>query len=245
MRAVIEALQSLRGIAQTSAVSIMAELGELSRFAHQRKLIGYSGALSREHSSGECIRRGTISKAGNAYLRRIVIEAAWAYRHRPAVGETLAARQRRAHGIGLEGSASPASALRAADRTRQVQSVYGHGRGARAPGLHLRGRRAGRARTQRAATRSGPRRPSHHPRTDSVKSASRQRLWRQAVKENPRQLLCGRLLREPALLVERQLPMDHDHDGERSRSIHEYQTDQPSHIAATAAAGLRLSLHDP
>jgi transposase len=94
MRAVIEALQSLRGIAQISAVSIMAELGELSRFEHPRQLMGYSGAVSREHSSGERIRRGAISKSGNAHLRRIAVEAAWAYRHRPAVGKTLAARQR-------------------------------------------------------------------------------------------------------------------------------------------------------
>jgi len=94
MRTVIEALQSLRGIAQLSAVSIMAELGELSRFEHPRQLMGYSGAVAREHSSGERIRRGAISKAGNAHLRRIVVEAAWAYRHRPAVGKTLAVRQR-------------------------------------------------------------------------------------------------------------------------------------------------------
>jgi transposase len=93
MRAVIEALQSLRGIAQTSAVSIMAEIGELSRFEHPRQLMGYSGAVSREHSSGERIRRGAISKAGNAHLRRIAVEAAWAYRHRPTVGKALAARQ--------------------------------------------------------------------------------------------------------------------------------------------------------
>ena len=95
MRAVIEALQSLRGIAQISAVSIMAEIGELSRFEHPRQLMGYSGAVSREHSSGERINRGPISKAGNAHLRRIAVEAAWAYRHRPAVGKTLAVRQRR------------------------------------------------------------------------------------------------------------------------------------------------------
>lgn len=94
MRAVIEALQSLRGIAQISAVSIMAEVGELSRFAHPRQLMGYSGMVCREHSSGARIRRGPISKAGNAHLRRIAVEAAWAYRHRPAVGKTLAARQR-------------------------------------------------------------------------------------------------------------------------------------------------------
>jgi transposase len=94
MRAVIEALQSLRGIAQISAVSIMAELGELSRFEHPRQLMGYSGIVSREHSSGERICRGAISKAGNAHLRRIVVEAAWCNRHRPALGKALAARQR-------------------------------------------------------------------------------------------------------------------------------------------------------
>ncbi len=95
MRAVIEALQSLRGIAQISAVSIMAEVGELSSFTHPRQLMGYSGLVCREHSSGARIRRGSISKAGNAHLRRIAVEAAWAYRHRPAIGATLAARQRR------------------------------------------------------------------------------------------------------------------------------------------------------
>lgn len=94
MRAVIDALQSLRGVAQVSAVTILAELGELSRFAHPRQLMGYSGAVSREHSTGDRIRRGPISKAGNAHLRRIVVEAAWAYRHRPAIGKALAARQR-------------------------------------------------------------------------------------------------------------------------------------------------------
>ena len=95
IRAVIEALQSLRGIAQISAVSIVAELGQLSRFAHPRQLMGYSGVVCREHSSGPRIHRGAISKTGNAHLRRIVVEAAWAYRHRPSIGKTLAARQQR------------------------------------------------------------------------------------------------------------------------------------------------------
>lgn len=91
MRAVIEAL---RGIAQVSAVSIVAELGEVSRFRRPRQLRGYSGAVSWEDSSGPRVHRGGISKAGNAHLRRIVGEAAWSYRHRPAVGKALAARQR-------------------------------------------------------------------------------------------------------------------------------------------------------
>jgi len=94
MRAVIQGLQSLRGIAKISAVSIVAELGEISRFAKPVQLMGYSGAVSREHTSGERVQRGQISKAGNAHLRRIVVEAAWSYRHRPNIGAGLAARQK-------------------------------------------------------------------------------------------------------------------------------------------------------
>jgi transposase len=94
MRAVVDALQALRGIAKISAVSVVAELGEISRFAHPRQLMGYSGAVPREHSSGARVQRGSISKTGNAHLRRIVIEAAWAYRHRPGMGSALTARQR-------------------------------------------------------------------------------------------------------------------------------------------------------
>jgi transposase len=93
MRAVIQGLQSLRGIAKISAVSLVAELGEISRFATARQLMGYSGVVSSEYSSGEDVRRGAITKAGNAHLRRIVVEAAWAYRHRPSIGAGLAARQ--------------------------------------------------------------------------------------------------------------------------------------------------------
>ena len=92
-RVVIEALQALRGIAQVSAVTIVAELGRLSRFAHPRQLMGYCGIVASEHSSGPRIRRGGITRAGNAHLRRVVVEAAWAYRHPPAVGPTLRRRQ--------------------------------------------------------------------------------------------------------------------------------------------------------
>ena len=92
-RAVIDALQALRGIALISAVTIVAEVGELSRFATPRQLMGYSGTVAREDSTGERIRRGGITKTGNAHLRRIIGEAAWAYRHRPAVGPGLRKRQ--------------------------------------------------------------------------------------------------------------------------------------------------------
>ena len=93
MRAVITALQALRGVAKVSAVTVVAEVGELSRFSKARQLMGYSGAVSSEHSSGGRIRRGGITKAGNSHLRRIVGEAAWAYRHRPAIGTALRKRQ--------------------------------------------------------------------------------------------------------------------------------------------------------
>jgi transposase len=82
MRAVIEALQALRGIASVTAVTIASEVGELSRFAKPRQLMGYSGAVASEDSSGQRTRRGGITKAGNAHLRRVIVEAAWAYRYR-------------------------------------------------------------------------------------------------------------------------------------------------------------------
>jgi transposase len=93
MRAVIEGLQALRGIAQISAVTVVAELGEVTRFSKARQLMAYAGIVASEDSSGERTRRGSITKTGNAHLRRVVVEAAWAYRHRPSVGAALRKRQ--------------------------------------------------------------------------------------------------------------------------------------------------------
>jgi len=93
MQEVIRSLQALRGMAEISAVTVVAELGQISRFASARQLMGYSGAVPREESSGERQRRGVITKTGNAHLRRIAIEAAWSYRLKPAVGPALRKRQ--------------------------------------------------------------------------------------------------------------------------------------------------------
>jgi transposase len=93
MREVIEALQALRGIAEISAVTIVSELGQISRFAGARELMAYSGTVASENSSGQRVQRGGITKTGNAHLRRVVVEAAWAYRHPPALGATLRKRQ--------------------------------------------------------------------------------------------------------------------------------------------------------
>ena len=93
MREVIEALQALRGVAKVTAVTIVAEVGALSRFQSPRQLMGYSGAVSSEHSSGQKTRRGAITKTGNAHLRRVIVEAAWAQRHKPLVSRRVRQRQ--------------------------------------------------------------------------------------------------------------------------------------------------------
>ena len=87
MRAVIEALQALRGIALVSAVTIVAEVGELSRFAEPRQLMGYSGAVAREDSSGDA------DAAGRHHQDRQ--RASPAHRHRGGVGLSASAGGRR------------------------------------------------------------------------------------------------------------------------------------------------------
>jgi len=90
---VVKDLQALRGIAQISAVTIAAELGNITRFESARQLMGYSGTVPREDSSGKRAQRGSITKTGNAHLRRIAVEAAWSYRLRPGIGPALRKRQ--------------------------------------------------------------------------------------------------------------------------------------------------------
>jgi transposase len=93
MRALIAGLQALRGIKTVSAATIVAEVGPLTRFARPKQLMGYSGMVSSENSTGNSVHRGAITKTGNAHLRRIGGEAAWAYKHRPAMSPALKKRQ--------------------------------------------------------------------------------------------------------------------------------------------------------
>jgi transposase len=93
LQQVINDLQALRGIADISAVTIAAELGQVSRFGNARELMGYCGAVPSEDSSGKRTRRGGITKTGNAHLRRIVGEAAWSYRRPPCIWYGLRRRQ--------------------------------------------------------------------------------------------------------------------------------------------------------
>jgi transposase len=94
VRAVIEALQALRGVAQTTAATVVCELGSLARFSGPSQLMGYSGLVPREYSSGNRIQRGAITKTGNAHLRRVLVESAWTYQHRPNVQGRVLRRQK-------------------------------------------------------------------------------------------------------------------------------------------------------
>jgi transposase len=83
---VVAALMAMRGIDMVSATAFLAEIGDLSRFRSPRELMGYLGLVPSEHSTGETIKRGPITKAGNRRARRILVECAWSYRHPPRVG---------------------------------------------------------------------------------------------------------------------------------------------------------------
>jgi transposase len=90
---VVAALQALRGIDVVSAIALVAEIGDLSRFDHPRKLMGYLGLVPSEHSSGERVSRGSITKTGNTHARRLLTEAAWNYRFKARIGRQAQRRQ--------------------------------------------------------------------------------------------------------------------------------------------------------
>jgi len=92
-RPVLEALQAFRGIRAIHAVRLVAELGDLTRFASARQLMAYLGLVPSENSTGERRRQGAITKTGNASARRALVEAAWAYRYGARVSVGIARRQ--------------------------------------------------------------------------------------------------------------------------------------------------------
>ncbi len=93
---VVAALQALRGIDAISAIGLVAEIGDIARFGHPRQLMSYLGLVPSEHSSGERVVRGSITKTGNAHARRLLTEAAWNYRFKPRIGYEA---QRRAEAL--------------------------------------------------------------------------------------------------------------------------------------------------
>jgi transposase len=84
-KTMVERLICLRGIRTLSAMVILSEVYDLRRFASARQFMAFLGLVPSEHSSGQKQRRGGITKTGNGHVRRILVEAAWAYRHHPGV----------------------------------------------------------------------------------------------------------------------------------------------------------------
>jgi transposase len=90
---VVEALQALRGVSFITATGLVAEIGDIRRFARAPELMAYLGLVPSERSSGPLTRRGRITKAGNPHARRLLAEAAWAYRSIPRIGRVMQQRQ--------------------------------------------------------------------------------------------------------------------------------------------------------
>jgi len=87
-------LRCFRGIDTLTAMLILAELHDFRRFASAPALMAYLGLVPGEDSSGEKHRRGRITRTGNALVRRLLVETAWHYQHRPGVGVALARRRK-------------------------------------------------------------------------------------------------------------------------------------------------------
>ena len=92
LSAAVTALCAMRGIDLIAAVTILAEIGDLSRFASPRELMGYLGLVPSERSTGDSVKRGGITKAGNRRARRILVESSWSYRFPPRIGREKQAK---------------------------------------------------------------------------------------------------------------------------------------------------------
>jgi transposase len=89
---VVTALMAMRGIDLISATAFLAEIGDLSRFQTPRELMAYLGLVPSENSTGDTVKRGPITKAGNRRARRTLVECSWSYQHPPRVGKEKQAK---------------------------------------------------------------------------------------------------------------------------------------------------------
>jgi len=124
---VVTALMALRGFDLISATIVLAEIGDLSRFATARELMGYLGLVPSEHSTGEKVKRAGITKAGNHRARRILVECSWSYRHPPRIGrkkfDRVAAAPRAVQEIAWKAQARLATRFRALTRRGKRPTV--------------------------------------------------------------------------------------------------------------------------
>jgi transposase len=89
MAPVVTAIQAMRGVAFINAITLVAEIGDFARFTNPRQLMAYVGLVPSEHSTGDSVRRGGITKAGNNQARRALIEGAWTYRMQARISRKL------------------------------------------------------------------------------------------------------------------------------------------------------------
>jgi transposase len=116
-------LRCFRGIDTLSAMILVAEIVDFQRFHRPRALMAYLGLVPSEYSSGDRERRGALTKAGNSHARRVLVEAAWHYRHRPTIAGALARRS-----LGQPGTITK-HAWRAQQRLhRRYRHLVGHGK---------------------------------------------------------------------------------------------------------------------
>jgi transposase len=101
-RELVGRLRCLRGIDTLTALALLAEIGDFSRFRTAAEFMAFVGLVPSEHSSGEHRRQGSITKVGNSHVRRLLVEAAWHARRRPKVGYELARRQRGQDAVAVE-----------------------------------------------------------------------------------------------------------------------------------------------
>jgi transposase len=130
----VRALTSFRGIATLTALSLLAEIGDFRRFGSARELMRYLGLTPSEYSSGDSQHRGHITKAGPVHTRRLLIEAAWHYRHPPRLTERQRENANAARAAG-ENELAPRVAARAWQaqvRLNHRHRVLTHDRGKRA-----------------------------------------------------------------------------------------------------------------
>ena len=124
MAPVVEAYQAMRGVALLTAVTFVAEIGDVRRFESPRQLMAYLGLVPCESSTGERVRRGSITKAGNPRVRRVLIEGAWTYRFPARMSRVLQERQERLAsgraGDCLESAAAAVRPVSSADGGRQA-----------------------------------------------------------------------------------------------------------------------------
>jgi transposase len=101
-RELVARLRCLRGIDTLSALGLVTEIADFNRFAAAEEFMAFVGLVPSEHSSGERRRQGSITKVGNAHVRRLLVEAAWHARRRPRVGYELQRRQRGQDAVVIE-----------------------------------------------------------------------------------------------------------------------------------------------